>query len=145
MSAVELLIPLAEVDAAKLLDAWSWLAPPGARLVAVSTFADPFVVDAGGAVHLVDTLEGELRPVAADLGAFERWLADPVAPRELLLADTVELLHDQGRTRAPGRCYGWKVPPILGASLTSENVDLFDLATHPFAVSALLRATKGVP
>lgn len=146
MGVDDLLLPIAAASADTFAGRWSWLLPCGFRPFALALFGDLFVEDAQGTVHLLDAMEGVLRPIAASREAFAAEVSrGSEAAREWLLADSVELLRERGVVPGPGQCYGWKVPPLLGAPLTTDNVEVFEIDRYQVIVSAILEPLKGRP
>src|SRR5438105_14390821 len=66
----KLTIPLNEVDAPRLLDAWRWLVTEPLRPLALTRFGDWFVTDKAGAVHRLDILEGAFEPMCASVADY---------------------------------------------------------------------------
>jgi hypothetical protein len=141
----EFLLPTETLDLPRLSQLWSWLVPPDHRVIALSAFGDGFFEDPAGAVHMVDTMEGEIRPVARSRDEFLRRAAERAFADEVLLADWVRILRERGIGIAKGQCYGWKVMPILGAPMTAENIGVFDAMTYQVITSTFLKEIKKLP
>jgi hypothetical protein len=66
--------------------------------------------------------------VASSRQDLDQVLRDTAEGRELLMAGLCELLWERGIRPGPGQCYGYKVPPVLGAPVSWDNVQLWSLA-----------------
>ncbi len=142
--AISLLVNPSEVDVGALSD-WRWLLVGSFRPLAMTRFGDWFIERPGGDVEFLDTLEGGLRPVASSVEAW-RALLHTAEGRELLMAEMVELMASKGVVPGPGECYGFRVAPILGGGLGSENVQIYSLPVYLAIQGQLhrqLQANKG--
>jgi hypothetical protein len=141
----DLLISIDKIDTARVSELWSWLVPPTYRLIAMSCFGDSFFEAPGGAVHMVDTLDGKLRPVASSKGEFVGRAEETSFADQVLLAEWVRLLRERGVALAEGQCYGWKVMPLIGAPMNFENIGVFDAMTYQVITSTFLEKLTKLP
>lgn len=140
------LIPIPAKRAAAFLERWAWLVDRPVQPFALSLFGDLFVEARDGSVSIIDAMEGVMRGLTASRRAFESEVAQGSdSAREWLLLDTVELLKERGVLVRAGQCYGWKVPPLLGAPLTTDNVEVFEIDVYQTIVSTFLEALRQVP
>ena len=133
----ELTASVSPLSAAALLDDWGWLLKDPHELLLVTSMGDAFVADSSGAVFYLDTLEGSLKPVAPSRETFQSLVASGGLDPDLFLPDMVALKIAQGHRLAPGQCYSYKLPPILGGPLESSNVEATDIVVH-FSISGQL-------
>jgi hypothetical protein len=123
-----LIHPPAE-DVHRALDGWTWIGLSGLRAVAVSAFGEVFFQSADGRVMHLDTIEGGLSPVSRDLPEFTAKLLEAEHRDALLLGGLVMSVRSRGMLLAPGQCYDFKLPPILGGAM-----DLDQIRTQLFVV-----------
>ena len=133
----ELIVALASLPAGALLDDWRWLVGTPHEVLLVTAMGDAFIAGPTGKVSFLDTLEGSLQPVASSRDDFFALLETGRLNPDWFLPDIVELKSQQGLSLAPGQCYGYKLPPVLGGPLLSENVEAIDAVVH-FSLSGQL-------
>lgn len=109
-------------DILRGLDGWTWMTLDGLVVVAVSAFRDLFLRAPDGAIHMLDTIGGELREVAADLPDLAERLRDSDVRADLLLPALVEGARDKGLRLEAGECYDFRLPPVLGGEMTVEAI-----------------------
>lgn len=125
-----LTISLEGIDGTELLDDWQWLLAGSHRLLAVTRMGDAFVEKADGEVIFLDTLEGALKHAARSQSAFLKLLKTGAFDSTWFNPDMVALLEARSEYLAPGQCYSYKIPPVLGGSFESANVNAVNASVH---------------
>jgi len=108
-----------EADEADL-SAWSSIIPPAARTLRTNLFGDVFIVDEGGAVHMLERAACAVQRIASSEAEFwhqiendaEGWQLRPVA----------DACRRAGKLLTAGQCYGFTTLPALGGDYTVENI-----------------------
>ena len=111
---------LEDADWQAMLQAWAFALPAEFTMWFANRFGDPFLLYDDGSVHRLLIDLGRTEKLADNREAFaaamdaqaDDWLALPLVDRCVAA----------GRTLAPGRCYGFKIPPVLGGSYGLDNI-----------------------
>jgi hypothetical protein len=133
------------LDTEHLLGDWSWLLSDRYRLLGVTRMGDAFVETGDGKVLFLDTLEGCLKEAANDARTFFELLKAGKLDRALFLPDMVALMEARGERLAPGQCYCYHLPPVLGGPLTLDNVRAAFASVHFSVTGQLHRQVKDLP
>ena len=102
------------------LAAWSGLLPAHYRIVASNLFADAFVADEAGAIHMLEVAAHQCTPIAASEQELRARLRDD--EDGWLLRPLVERCRDAGLNPEPGQCYAFTTLPTLGGAYEPENI-----------------------
>lgn len=146
MQVESLTIPLDAFDAGKALEAWRWLLPDRYQPFAISLFGDWLVEAPDGSVHLMDTLEGRLTGLAASRTGFAETVESNEDCRdEWLLEGLVLGQASRGIVLKAGHCFGFEVPPILGAPIAPENILPCEIVSYEVFVGALHERLRTMP
>ena len=130
-------------DWGTLLRDWMPPLPPEFTLWLVNRFGDAFVVaDDDGPVHMLDVGAGVLSCVADSRSHFADLLDVDNNADNWLLIPLVDQCGEAGMTLAPGQCYGFKIPPLLGGKYELSNVEPTDLAVHYSLLADIYKQTK---
>jgi hypothetical protein len=140
-----LTISLDGIDGARLLHDWQWLLSGSLRLLAITRMGDAFVEKADGEVIFLDTLEGALKHAATNQNAFFKLLKAGELDPTWFIPNMVALLEAQSEHLAPGQCYCYKIPPILGGSLEAANVKVISAMVHFSIMGQLHEQTRHLP
>jgi hypothetical protein len=122
MALNDYLISHAGIDWSIALKSWHWLLPEEFTLWLVTRFADLFIVNGDGSVHMLDVGAGTLTRVAESRDDFGIKLDEGENANNWLMTSFVDELVATGLTLKPGQCYGFKTPPVLGGEYRMENV-----------------------
>jgi len=125
-----------------MLADWSWLLPARVRPIAATRFGDCLLEVPNGEVLFLDLLEGTAGVVVTKRDELDALLKTKQG-RELLSADMVELLWGRGVQPGDAECYGYKLPPVLGGSVGSDNVRLWSRALYVALQGQLHRQVSG--
>jgi len=137
---------LTGIDVDSLLDDWQWLL--GGRrytVVRATAMGDLFLEDSAGGFHLLDMIDGKVRPLADS----EAELWEAVTGREgrktVLATFVVRGLREAGLTLKPGECYSPDQPPILGGTRSNENLRPCDIRVHASIMGQVHRQVRDLP
>ncbi|MDO8378172.1 T6SS immunity protein Tdi1 domain-containing protein [Phenylobacterium sp.] len=126
------------------LDSWTWLRPPKGQPLLVSAFGDMFFRGANG-ILMLDTLEGDLRPVAADGFELRARLAEPEQQDELLSSVWVQAAERQGLVLESGECFDWSVPPALGGRIAVDAITKLSFVVKADLAGQMHEQIKALP
>jgi hypothetical protein len=127
----DLTVPFQHVDGNTLVEDWRWLIGPSLHPILVTASGDAFLQDANdGTVHVLDTVAGEVSPVAGGVDELRALLGDRGFVSSYLAVDMISDLKRAGRVLGPRQVYGWKVPPALGGEVGPGNVEPTDMEVH---------------
>ncbi len=125
------------------LSAWSDLLPDRSRLVGGSLFADLFLADGDGAIHMLEVSAGSIRKIAGSEAEFlqkcaaddEGWLLKPLAER----------CRAAGMTPTPDQCYAFTTLPLFGGKYEVDNIWLSPWAEWIRYTATMYVQTKHLP
>jgi hypothetical protein len=132
-------------DRAVLLKGWGSVLPASFTLWIVNRFGDLVIVLDDGSVHMLDLGSGQLNRVADSRGQFAELLDIDDNANNWLMIPLVDKLVAAGMTLAPDRCYGFKIPPMLGGTYDLDNAFTVGLAERYSLMADICRQIKGVP
>ena len=141
----ELTVNFQKHGAANLLRDWRWLLGEPMQLMIVSALGDMFLADAEGRVHWLDTGAGQLQQVAESTEEFKRLMQQRENADQWFIPQLVGDLMTSGVHLAPGQCYSYKKPPILGGKIEPENFEPTDLSVHFSILGQIHRQVKDLP
>lgn len=125
----DLAFRLDEEQAEEAARAWRRLLPEPWRPLICSMFGGIFLEKQSGGVFRLERGTGEIERVAPDAAAFDAFLGGPRDDAWLetiddwFLVPLVGQLHEAGKVRGPGQCYGATILPIFeGGAYTVENM-----------------------
>jgi hypothetical protein len=104
------------------LSAWDAVLPRGYRLLAANLFADFFLLDEAGAVHMLELSLGSVTAIAASEGEFRERLVED--SEGWLLRPLVDRCRAAGMSPAADECYAFTTLPVFGGLYQVENVEL---------------------
>lgn len=133
------------IDTNLLYRNWGWLLPDGLRVFLLSMFGDWFLVDREGRVLMLDVLEGSLTQIADSEAEFLSALERAQVRDDWLLEGLCLALERDGVSLGPGRIFGYKIHPKLGAPIDRLNIEDADFAGYQAFVAELHRALDAAP
>jgi hypothetical protein len=145
MNLHEYLIDQPGKDWSASLKGWGSVLPASCTLWLVNRFGDLFIVLDDGSVHMLDMGSGQLNRVADSRDQFAELLDVGENANNWLMIPLVDQLVAAGVVFAPDRCYGFKIPPVLGGSYDLENVAACNLAVYFSMLADIQRQIKDVP
>ena len=120
--------------------------PQSCRPLCLSLFGDWLLEAPDGSIHLLDTLEGQIARLAATSDLFRQAIEDEEEKRdEWLLEGHVLGQADRGVVLRSGQCFGFKVPPILGAPIEAGNIQPCDIVSYEIWIGQLHERIKALP
>lgn len=124
---------------------WAWLPVEGKRPFLASLFGDVFLEDDAG-IWLLDVLKGSLDRVFDDREQMAAVLDTEAGQDRYLLAGlALGAQRRFGLVAGPSQVLAWKLPPVLGASTTVENLQLMDFEIYVSLQGQLHRQLKELP
>jgi hypothetical protein len=130
---------------ADLLTEWRWLLGDGYQIVLISSLGDLFLSDATGRIHWLDTGAGRLTGIAASLNEFQQLRQQPANAAEWFVPQLVGDILQRGVRLAPGQCFSYKHPPVLGGQMEPANFEATDLSVHFSILGQINRQVKDLP
>ena len=128
-----------------LLSDWRWLVGESMQLLVVSSLGDMFLADIDGHVFWLDSGAGQLQQVAETSAEFKRLMQQREKADQWFIPQLVGELMAGGVRLAPGQCYSYKKPPILGGEIEPGNFEPCDLSVHFSVLGQLHRQIKDLP
>ncbi|MDO5667873.1 MAG: SMI1/KNR4 family protein [Alcaligenaceae bacterium] len=124
-----------EFTSADLLRSWSWLVPEQLEPLFITIFGDAFLSDPeSGEVFFLDTVDGDLEPIADDLESFTALLTDN---REFVsdYFSTIPWLRYKdeilgGDAMPSAMIFNYLTPFALGGEAELDNIALFPIQEH---------------
>jgi hypothetical protein len=124
---------------------WAWLPLDGKRPFMASLFGDVFLEDDAG-IWVLDVLEGSLDRLFDDRGQLAAALGTEAGQDRYLLAGLAFGAERRlGLVPGPAQVLAWKLPPVLGAPVAVENLELMDFEVYLSLQGQLHRQVKDLP
>jgi hypothetical protein len=128
-----------------LLSDWRWLVGDSVHLLLVSAIGDMFLANTDGHVLWLDTGTGQLQQIASSLEEFQQLRQQRDSVDQWFIPQLVGDLISSGVRLAPGQCYSYKNPPILGGEIELGNFEPMDLAIHFRVLGQIHKQVKDLP
>lgn len=141
----ELTVDFQKHGAGDLLRDWRWLLGDSMQLLLVSAIGDMFLTDSAGEVFWLDTGTGQLQKIAASIDQFQQLRQQQENAEQWFIPQLVGDLITSGVRLAPGQCYSYKKPPILGGEIEPSNFQPTDLSVHFSILGQIHRQVKDLP
>ena len=138
-----LLIRTTRLDVAEMLGCWEWLIGRDKHPLMMTKFGDWFLVDPDGRVHWLDLVEGTCKPVAASVAEFEQMMVQEDQLDLWFMQPWCDRLHDEGHVPGEDQCFGFKVPPRLGAPFELSNVQVANLMAYQVWMAEIAKIPPG--
>jgi hypothetical protein len=138
-----LLIRTDRPDTAEMLACWEWLVGPNMRPLVMTMFGDWFLVDQVGRVHWLDLLEGSCSKVAESVVEWQQLTAQEEHQDSWFMLPWCERLFAEGLVPGDGQCFGFKVPPKLGAPVELSNVEVANLIAYQAWMAEIAKLPPG--
>ena len=130
----------------ELLREWRWLLGQRFTLRAITIFGDLFLEDGDGSVHNLDAGTGEFERVASTFEEFEALRAEPENLTAWFYWEMALRLYRLHGALEPDQCWGYKMPPGLGGSVTDEaNYEPTTLMIHHGILGQIARQIVALP
>jgi hypothetical protein len=138
-----LLIRTDRPDTPEMLACWEWLVGPDMHPLVMTKFGDWFLADPQGQVHWLDLLEGDCKRVAASVAEFKQLMMQKNQLLHWFVLPWCYRLYDQGKIPGDGQCFGFKVPPKLGAPVDLSNVELANSMAYQVWMAEIAKIPPG--
>jgi len=138
-----LLIRTDRPDTPEMLACWEWLVGQDMRPLVMTKFGDWFLIDPAGRVHWLDLLEGSCSQVADSVADWQRLTAQEEQQNSWFMLPWCYRLHAEGLVPDDGQCYGFKVPPKLGAPVELSNVEVANLMAYQVWMAEIAKIPPG--
>ena len=145
MNVDDYLLDVEGVDWSEALRGWTFLIPSELTIWLANRFGDLFVVPDDGAVHILDIGQGSFTRVADDRDTFCRLIDQPGNANDWLMIPLVDRLVATGHLLTPGRCYGYRLPPLLGGGYDLDDIITLPILEHLRFHADLHRQLKDLP
>ena len=123
--------------------AWAQILPPGARILRTSLFGDVFLLDAHGAVHMLERGACSVSQIASSEREFWHSIDDDEEGWQLRpLADAC---RDAGKILGDGQCYAFLTLPLFGGNYVPQNVWVAPWQEWFGLTADLFQQTKDLP
>ena len=125
------------------LSVWSDLLPDQPRLIGASLFADLFLADGKGAIHMLEASAASIRRIAGSEVEFrQRCIEDEDG---WLLRPLVERCVSAGKVPAATQCYAFTTLPLFGGKYEVDNIWLCSWAEWIRYTAVVYSQTKDLP
>jgi len=129
----------------ELLSDWMWLLQKPYALVAMNNFGDMFLEDGNGHIHFLDLESGELKPAASSTAELQQRTAQKENQRRWFFTDLLTPIERAGLSLAPGQCFGFKIPLVLGGKAEVSNIEIAQLLVRISLMGQIHRQVKNLP
>ncbi|GEP42526.1 hypothetical protein [Brevifollis gellanilyticus] len=110
-------------DIQRALDSWLWLPLADKAVIRVTAFGDFFLQNDEG-IWFLDTLEGKISLVCQSIAQLNELLGTEDGQDHYLFGGFVERAVREGRLLGQGQCYDFKVNPVVGGSISYDNIGI---------------------
>lgn len=141
----ELTVDFQKHGADDLLQDWRWLLGNSMQLLLVSAIGDMFLANPAGEVFWLDTGAGQLQKIASSVDEFQQLRQQRQNVDQWFIPQLVIDLITSGVRLAPGQCYSYKKPPILGGQTEPSNFQPMDLSVHFSILGQIHQQLKNLP
>jgi hypothetical protein len=138
-----LLIRTNRPDTPEMLGCWEWLIGRDMHPLVMTKFGDWFLADPQGRVHWLDLLEGTCTQVADSVAEFEQLMVQEKQLNFWFLLPWCYRLHAEGHVPGEDQCFGFKVPPKLGAPVDLSNVEVANLMAYQVWMAEIAKIPPG--
>ena len=122
-----------------MLGCWEWLIGGDKQPLVMTKFGDWFLTDPQGQVYWLDLLEGACTQVAA----FEQLMVQEEQLDHWFMLPWCYALHDDGQVPGEDQCFGFKIPPRLGAPVELANVEVANLMSYQVWMAEIAKIPPG--
>jgi hypothetical protein len=129
----------------ELLSDWRWLVGEQAELILVGSLGDLFLRDETGRILWLDCGSGQISVVAGANDEFRGLLQQPEQVNDWFLPQLVGDILQSGKQLAPGECFSYKVPPMMGGQVEPDNFEATDLSVHCSICGQIARKIRTLP
>lgn len=125
------------------LSSWSDILPAAPRILRTNLFGDVFLVDAAGAVHMLERAACTISQIAPSEEVFWRKVHDDEEGWQL--RPLVDDCRRAGKTLEDEQCYAFTTPPLLGGDYAAANIWVAPWREWFAFTADLFQQTKDLP
>jgi hypothetical protein len=141
----ELTVSPERVDLDGLLSEWRWLIDESCQPVIISALGDLFLRHEDGRIFWLSSGWGQLTKIADNAEELKQLMVQPNNAEEWFNPNLVGDILMAGQRLAPGQCFGYKVPPVLGGEIEPDNFEPTDLQVHFGILGQIHRQVNDLP
>jgi hypothetical protein len=141
----ELIVDFQKHEQDDLLRDWRWLLGDSMRLLLVSAIGDMYLADSASRVFWLDAGSGQLQKIAESIDQFQQLRQQPQNANTWFIPKLIGDLITRGIRLAPGQCYSYKKPPVLGGEFEPSNFQPTDLSVHFSILGQIHKQVKDLP
>ena len=145
MNVHDYIIDHSNINWATVLGDWLWLVPQELTVWIMNRYGDLFIALDDGAIHMLDVGGGTFEKVADNRDDFRRLIDEDDNANDWLMIPLVDQMVAAGVTLTEGKCYGYRIPPVLGGDYTVENSAVISIAEHYGFHATIHQQIKDVP
>jgi hypothetical protein len=145
MTVTDYLIDHQDFDWATLLSGWCWLLPEEITVWLMNRFGDLFLVFNDGTVWMLDCGVGTLEQLAKSRDDFCVKIDGDGNADDWLMIPLVNQLVEAGISISEGRCYSFRIPPIIGGEYSVENTVTLPISEHYDYLGSIHEQMEGLP
>ena len=129
----------------ELLADWNWLLKRPYTLIAMSNFGDMFLCDKNGEIHLLILASGSLTKIAKSQAEFQGLVAVKDNQRVWFSLELLTELELAGLSLAPGQCFSYKKPLVLGGACEVSNIEVAPISVYVSMMGQIHQQLKALP
>jgi len=127
----------------EMLGCWEWLVGRDMHPLVMTKFGDWFLADPQEHVHWLSLLEGTCTQVANSVAMFQQLMVQQEQLNRWFLLPWCYRLHDEGHVPGESQCFGFKLPPKLGAPVDLTNVEVANLLAYQAWMAEIAKIPSG--
>jgi hypothetical protein len=141
----ELTVSPYDVDLEGLLAEWRWLVDESYHPVVISALGDLILRHDAGRIFWLNAGWGSLNEVAPSVEEFKQRMVQLENAQQWFSPTLVGDLITQRSRLQPGKCFSFKIPPVLGGEISVDNFEPTDLQVHFSILGQIHRQVKDLP
>ena len=138
-------IPVDKLFASELLADWMWLLHRPCMVIAMNNFGDMFLRESNGEIQLLVLTSGSLTKIANSQTAFEGLVSTKDNQRAWFSMELLTELERAGMSLAPGQCFSFKKPLVLGGESEVSNIDVAPISVYVSLMGQLHQQLRHLP
>lgn len=99
---------------------WTYLLPSGCRIIDVSLFADIFIADREGSIHMLELAAASISQIAGSEAEFRSRCRED--EDGWLLRNLASQCRTAGKSLNEGQCYAFTITPLFGGKYEESNI-----------------------
>ena len=141
----ELTKDINSVDIDDILSCWHWIIGDMKEVHTISCLGDIFFIGKDNGIYWLQCDCGELIKIADSSDEFQELLHEEENYDEWLLPQLVEELISEGKILQNNQVYSYKVMPIIGGEVSTENIEPTDISIHFAFCGQICEQVKDLP